>query len=162
MKKVVLIILVLVPVFCFAQSKKDLKSNKIKSETVTRTEQKDGVKITYKESYEEYDKNGRTIQKVEYSKSGDIKTKETFKYDAFGNVIEKTEYAKKDGKNMSMKYKYDANGQKIEEQEFDSEGNLMQKRVHTYNGKGLKTESRELNPQGEARWVKTISYTRFE
>ena len=134
--------MVFLPVFVFAQSKTELKSNKIKSKTVEKTEQKDGQTITYKEFYEEYDKNGRTVLQIEYSKSGEIKKKETFKYDSFGNEIEKTVYEKKSGTTVKTVTKYDANGEKAEETVYDSAGQIMQKQTYTVDNKGFRKEAK--------------------
>jgi hypothetical protein len=161
MKKSILFILVFIPVFIFAQSKNEIKSNKIKSKTIERTEQKDGQTVTYKEFYEEYDKSGRTILQIEYGKSGEIKKKETFKYDSFGNEIEKTEYDKKSGATVKTVTKYDANGEKTEEIVYDSVGQIMQKQTYTVDNKGFRKEAKEYNSKGELRWKKTYTYTSF-
>jgi hypothetical protein len=161
MKKIVIFLMVFLPLFVFSQSKTELKSNKVKSKTVERTEQKDGLTITYKEFYEEYDKNGRTVLQIEYSKSGEIKKKETFKYDSFGNEIEKTVYEKKSGATVKTVTKYDANGEKSEEIVYDSAGQITQKQTYTVDNKGFRKEAKEYNSKGELRWKKTYTYTGF-
>ena len=88
------------------QTKKEAKANKIKSTTVWQADNSNGTAVTYKESYEEFDKDGRTTMKVEYDKDGTIKRKETAKYYAFGNKTEETLYDLKDSKNEKKIYKY--------------------------------------------------------
>lgn len=161
MKKIILLFLVFIPIFIFAQSKNEIKTNKIKSKTVERTEQKDGQSVTYKEFYEEYDKNGRTVLQIEYSKSGEVKKKEMFTYDSFGNEIEKTVYEKKSGATVKTVTKYDANGEKIEEIIYDSAGQITQKQTYTVDKKGFRKEAKEYNSKGELRWKKTYTYTSF-
>jgi hypothetical protein len=161
MKKILIIALVILPILGFSQSKKDIKANKIKSTTVEKTEQKDGVTVTYKETYEEYDKNGNTIVKIEYNKAGEIKTKENLKYDGFGNVIEKSEFDKKSGKTEKTTYKYDANGEKTEEIAYASDGTIKSKQVFVKDSKGMKKEAKEYNSKGELRWSKKYTYAKF-
>ncbi len=62
-----------------AQSKKELKANNIKSITVWQADAKNSKVDGFKESYEEFDKNGRTIVKTEYNKEGTVTKKETNK-----------------------------------------------------------------------------------
>jgi hypothetical protein len=161
MKKILIIALVILPILGFSQSKKDIKANKIKATTVEKTELKDGVTVTYKETYEEYDKDGNTIVKIEYNKAGEIKTKENLKYDGFGNVSEKTEFDKKSGKTEKITYKYDANGEKTEEILYSSDGTVNRKQVFVKDSKGLKKETKEYNSKGELRWSKKYTYTKF-
>ncbi|HNQ68285.1 MAG TPA: hypothetical protein PKN32_07895 [Bacteroidales bacterium] len=161
MKQVLFFVIALLPVFVLAQSKKEVRDNKIKSTTIEKTEQKDGQSITYKEFYEEYDKNGNTILKIEYSKAGDIKKKSTYKFDNFGNVVEKTEYDRKSGATVKTTTKYDAMGEKSEETETDSEGNIIQKQTYKVDGKGLRQEAKEHNGKGELRWIKKYTYETY-
>jgi hypothetical protein len=161
MKKIIFFLLMIVPVVGFTQSKSEIKANKIKSRTTERTEQKDGVTVTYKEFYEEYDKNGNTVLKQEFNKSGELKSKETCKYDSFGNLTEKTDYEKKSGKTVKTVYKYDSKGEKTEETETDSEGNILSRQVYTSDNKGMRKEAKEYNSKGELRWVKKYAYTSF-
>jgi len=153
--------MVIVPLIGFSQSKKEIKDNKIKSTTVEKTEQKDGVVVTYKETYEEYDKNGNTIVKIEYNKAGEIKSKENNKYDGFGNVTEKTEFEKKSGKTVKTTYKYDAKGEKTEEIVYDTDGVIKSKQIFVKDNKGLKKETKEYNSKGELRWSRKYTYAKF-
>lgn len=161
MKKFVIIMMVLIPIIGISQSKKEIRDNKIKSTSIEKTEQKDGQSITYKEFYEEYDKNGNTILKIEYSKAGDIKNKSTYKYDNFGNVIEKTEYERKSGETTKTLTKYDAMGEKSEETETDNDGNILQKQTYKVDNKGLRQEAKEYNGKAELRWIKKYTYETY-
>lgn len=161
MKNLALVLILLLPFFAIAQSKSQLRTNKIKSRTIEKTEQKDGQTITYKDAYEEYDKNGRTIIKIDYSRSGEIKKQENFKFDSFGNEIEKIEYERKTGLTLKTVSKFDANGVKIEEIVYDSGGQVLQKQTYSSDNRGLRKESKEYNAKGELRWKKTYSYTTF-
>jgi len=161
MKKIVVFAIALLPIFAVAQSKKEVRDNKIKSTTVEKTEQRDGQTFTYKDSYEEFDKNGNTILKIEYSKSGEIKKKYTFKFDSFGNEIENTKYDRKSGGTIKTETKYDAMGEKSEETETDSEGNVLQKQTYKVDNKGLRQEAKEYNAKGELRWIKKYTYANY-
>jgi hypothetical protein len=161
MKKIAFLLLLVIPMFAFSQGKKDIKANKIKSRTISATEQKDGVPITYNESYEEYDKNGNTVTKIDYTKSGEIKNKQTFKYDSFGNTTEKVDFDKKSGKTLKTTYKYDAKGEKTEELVTDSQGNTVEKIVYIYDAKNLRTQSKEYNSKGEIKEIKKSTYIYF-
>lgn len=153
--------MVLLPIVGFAQSKKEIKNNKIKSKTIEKTEQKDGQTYTYKDSYEEFDKNGNTILRIEYSKSGEIKKKSNYKFDSFGNLIEETKYDRKNGTTITTKTKFDTNGEKLEETEIDAGGNVLQKQVYKTDDKGLRIEGKEYNADDELRWVKKYTYETY-
>ncbi len=161
MKNLVIVLMVFIPLLGMSQSKSELKASKIKSRTIERTEQKDGVTTTYKEFYEEYDKNGYTILQQEFNKTGEVKSKDTYKYDNFGNVSEKVEYDKKSGNTVKTVYKYDANGEKIEETDYDSGGSVKSRQVYSVDSKGLKKETKEYNSKGELKWIKKYSYSTF-
>ena len=158
MKNLTILLFIFIPLFSFSQSKAEIKANKIHSSTVHKTEQKDGQTISYKESYEEYDKNGNTILKIEYTKSGDIKKKQTYKFDKFGNEIERTDFDRKSGQTVKKTIKYDPNGEKSEETSYDSEGNLIEKVTYKVDSKGLRLEAKEYNAKGELKWVKKYTH----
>lgn len=125
---------------CFSQSKKEAKANKIKSTTVWQADNENGKTNTYKESYQEYDKNGNTITKIEYSKEGTIKKKETTVYDANQNKTAETEYDLKNNINKKKTYKYNALNDKTEEIEYNATTNaIIKKTTYTYNANGDKT-----------------------
>ena len=88
LKYVVVILLVVVTVVVFSQNKKTAKSHKLKSSTVWQTDIDNGKSVTYKDSYEEFDKNGHSLQKIDYKKDGTVKKKSTAVYDNFQNKIE--------------------------------------------------------------------------
>ncbi|MEI6123071.1 MAG: hypothetical protein WCQ95_05515 [Bacteroidota bacterium] len=157
---VVLFVSLIVTVSLQAQSKKELKANNIKSITVWQADAKTDKADGYKESYEEYDKNGRTIVKIEYNKDGSIIRKETAKFDAYGNKIEETIYNTKenakDNKNEKRTYKFNANNDKTEEVEYNA-GVLVKKTIFSYNANGNK--STEMVYDASGKLTKKITYS---
>lgn len=120
------------------QSKKDRKKNKIRSCTESFSETKDGKTVAYKLSYEEFDKSGRSLLKIDYKPDGSIEKKESVKYDSYGNKVEeilqditKNKYSKK----LS---KYNVHNDKTEEVEYDEAGVILQKTSYMYSAGGNK------------------------
>ncbi len=162
---IILFIVLLIGSAAPCQSKKERKKYKIKSTTEWETIDIDGKSATYKTSYEEFDKAGRTIVKIEYASDGSISVKYTAVYDNYGNKTTETEFDA--GKKRNIKrtsrynalkdkteeteynasgeilkktvFAYDANGNKISETETDAAGNLLKKTLFSYNAKNLKT-----------------------
>lgn len=146
LKRLLFICISFAPVFIFAQSKKEVKNLKIKSCTETTTEYANGKELTFKNSYEEFDKNGNTTVLIEYNTDGSVKRKNTAKYDNNKNKIEETEFEKKtnksltETKNTKVAYKYNANNDKTEEINYDpATGAIVKKIVFSYNASGKKT-----------------------
>jgi len=159
----------------YAQKKKEIKENKIKSITTWQANKKDAKAEGYKLEYTLYDRSGRWLEKIDYNKDGSIDKKETVKYDAYDNKIEETKFvAKQSGSvNKKVTYKYNANGDCTEEVEYkagvvtkksvytnnangkktvemvyDGAGNLLKKHVYTYNSKGMKETRQTFNKDG--------------
>lgn len=120
------------------QSKKDRKKSKVKACTESFSEMKDGKTSTYKISYEEYDKNGRTVLKLDYNPDGSVDKKETTMYDNYGNKIEETSRNLKKDKYTRKVSKYNAHNDKTEEVEYDKSGNVVKKTTYMYSGGGNK------------------------
>ena len=164
-RTIILLIALLIGSAAPCQNKKERKKYKIKSTTEWETTNVDGKSATYKTSYEEFDKAGRTVVKIEYAPDGGISGKYTAVYDNYGNKTTETEFdagKKKDIKRTSRYnalkdkteeteynaggeilkktvFEYDANRNKISETETDAAGNILKKSLYTYNAKNLKT-----------------------
>jgi hypothetical protein len=149
-----------------AQSKKEVKKNKIKSITEYRVVVVNGGPVSLKSSYEEFDRSGHTTLQTEYDKQGTMKSQQAFQYDLEGNRTEETEYdssgalrkrtaitynssgdkateTEYDGKGAVVKktrYNYNAEGDNIEETVSDAGGNTLKRTVYVYNSRDLKTE----------------------
>jgi hypothetical protein len=187
MKYKIIILLLLISILSFGQSKKEAKKNKIKSTTVSQTIYDNGNPVTYKDSYEEFDKNGNTLIKIEYKKDGTVKHKETARYDIYNNKIEETEYDADDQTNKRKTYKYNAFNDKIEETEYnaagaitkssaytyntdgdratevitDESGKVKKKNVYTFNSNHLKVEKQSFNISNKLESLKKWSYEYF-
>ena len=167
MKKFVVLFFLLTSVSCllssaFAQSKKVIKNNKIKSITETVTETVNGKETTRKDSYTSYDKNANITAKEDYRKDGTLKHKETAKYDSNGNKLEETMYDAAETqlnpeKNTKHVSKYNMDDNKTEELEYDASGKLVSKTQYSYNGKGEKILEVTFDALGKL--IKKVVYT---
>lgn len=158
MKKIVLLFLILAFSYAAsAQSKKEVKTYKIKSTTVWKADNKNGETITNKDTYEEFDKDGQTILMIEYKADGTIKTKKTTKYNADGDETEECEY---DASGLTQKtvFIYNANGDKTSEVITDASGNTVEKIIYTYDAKGLKETKQTYNAANILESVKKYIY----
>ncbi len=142
----------------FSQSKKDIRNNKIVSETAVITITESGKEISYKDSYTLYDKNGNVIEQTEYNRDGSIKNKETNKFDANKNKIETTEYNEKDKTTTKTTFVYDKNDNKILETEYDNKGKIIKQSAYIYNNKGFKTEKRTVDGNKKLIAIKKHTY----
>jgi hypothetical protein len=156
------IILILILAFSspalFAQSKKDIRENKIFSETVYNTKSADRKEV--KDTYTVYDKNGNAIEKVEYNKEGLVKKTEK---NTFNSNKDKTEESVFDasGKLKSRTaYVYNSNGDKIGEIEYDGSGVIIKQSITTYDAKGFKVEKKIYDGNKKLITVKKYVYTK--
>ncbi|MES2590703.1 MAG: hypothetical protein V4608_02375 [Bacteroidota bacterium] len=162
--------LVIVTLFSFAssyaQSKKDIKNNKIKSITEYVTITENGKENTYKAYYIAFDKNFEVTEETEYNSSGNVKKKSTAKFDANENKMEETYFYqnRKNQKNtdeiinLKTVYKYNAHNDKVEENEFDgTTGALIKRQIYLYNNKGEKSAEETYN--ADKKLIKKSTFT---
>jgi hypothetical protein len=142
-----------------AQSKKDIRDNKIVSETSFVTTMENGKETTYKESYTIYDKKGCVTEQTEYTKEGAIKRKETNKYNINKDKTEEVVYDGKDKTTQKTTFLYNANGQKIAEIESDGSGKIMKQSMILYNANGLKTEKKTYDANKKPISSKKYTYS---
>ena len=138
-----------------AQSKKEIKKNKITSVTVTEV---NGGK-TINDSKTVYDGEGEVTEKAEYSKDGSLKKTMKYKMNNLGDVVEEEEYDEKNVLKEKTQIKYNALGDKKEELVYDAGNKLLKKHVYVYDAKGLKTERKTLDASGKLLSTKKYSYT---
>jgi YD repeat-containing protein len=147
----------------FSQSKKDLKNNKVQSETSFVTINENGKEITYKDSYTTYDKEGRVVEETDYYKDGTIKQKKTNKYDSQKNKIEETSYDAKDpakGESYTKTtFFYNKNNDKIGEIEYDAKGKIIKQSLIKYGNRGLKSERLTYSADKVLISTKKFTYT---
>jgi hypothetical protein len=159
MTRILIVIILLIAGFTApCQTKKERKKNKIKSTTEWETAVTDGKTATYKVSFEEFDKDGRTITKVEYSPDGSVTFKSTVKYDGFGNKTAETEFDPAKKKNLMWTYRYNAMKDKTEESEFNADGTLRKKTVFSYDASGNRITETETDPSGKILKKSTFTY----
>ena len=61
--------------FLIAQSSKDISKYKVKAVTNTITKLVEGKEVTFKDSYERYDKNGNMLEEIKYDEKAEQKRK---------------------------------------------------------------------------------------
>jgi hypothetical protein len=147
----------------FAQSKKDISKNKIRSVTENVVLYGKGKETSYKESYTLFNKAGKVLEEVNYNLDGSIHKRDAFKYDNDKNKIEEVVYKeaederKKPAENKKTISKYNKNGDKIEETEYDGTGKMLGKTIYAYNNFGEKVS--ELHYDGGGIVNKKVKYT---
>lgn len=140
-----------------AQSRKEIRENKIISETSFVTSNENGKEVTYKDSFTVFDKNGNISEQTEYNKEGGIKRKETNKYNANKDKIEEVVYDGKDQTTRKTMFLYNSNFQKTGEIEYDNSGNVIRQSMILYNAKGLKSEKKVFD--ANKKLIATKKYT---
>jgi hypothetical protein len=147
----------------FAQSRKQIKELKIKSETETTILYKDGKEtVTYKSEYSTFDKEGNTLTQIEYNQDGSVKRKETNKYAGKEKSEEIIEHPGSSSDNDQKKYKrttwkFNSSGDKTEEVEYDAAGNVTKKTTYAYNAKGNRLF--EVEYDGAGKMIKKTAYS---
>ncbi|MEI7724588.1 MAG: hypothetical protein WCK09_05755 [Bacteroidota bacterium] len=139
------------------QSKKERKKNKIKSTTEWETTTIEGTATTCKTSYEEFDKTGRSIVKIDYAPDGSVSAKTTATFDSYGNKTAETEFDAEKKKDLKRTFRYNALKDKTEETEYHANGEIVKKTVYTYDASGNKLSETETDAAGSL--IKKSIYT---
>jgi len=142
----------------FAQGKKEIRNNRITSEMVYTTKIADGKEL--KDSYSVFDKNGNTIEKVEYNKDGIIKNTEKYTYSANKNKIEEKIYDGTGKLTSRTSFVYNSSEEKIGEIEYDGNGNIIKQSYTTYDSKGFKIEKKIFDSNKKLISVKKYVYSK--
>lgn len=143
-----------------AQSKKKIREHKVVSETVYTTKTVNGKEVQIKDSYEEYDKNGNVVLKIEYNKEGAVKKTEKYKYNANKDKIEEIEYDGTGKLKSHFTYVYNSSGERIGEIEYDAAGKIIKQSLTTYDSKGFKVEKRIYDGDKKLIAVKKYTYAK--
>jgi|ERR1051326_4304161 hypothetical protein len=167
MRNAITLILAFVCLAAQAQSKKEIKTNKIKSTTEYTIQLVDGKEVNWKSCYMVFDKEGNTTEKTDFMQDGSVKKKNTAKFDSKGNKIEETNYVvkedkkpdeKPEGKNTKTVSKYNSGNDKVEEVVMDAtSGKPLKKTQISYNSNGDKTT--EVHFDGDNKLLKKEVYT---
>lgn len=153
-KVLIPILLICMSTSLIAQSKKDIKKNKIASVTVSEIT----AGKTISDSKTIYDSNGEVIEKSEYTKEGALKKTMKYKLNNLGDVVEEEEYDEKNSLKEKTLIKYNALGDKKEEMVYDGSNKLIKKHMYVYDAKGLKTERKTFDPSGKLISTKKFVY----
>jgi len=158
MKRILLITFcILALTVVYSQTKKERKKYKIRSTTEWETHTEGGKTTSFKSAYEEFDRSGRNILKIEYAPDGLIIHKETAVYDQYGNKTEESEMDIAKKKNVRRTFRYNAMKDKTEEVEYNGANGIEKKTEYTYDANGNKIKETELDPTGKL--VKRVLYT---
>lgn len=152
-----LVVSMFLVIFVSAQSKSERKKNKIKSVTEWETITTEGKTNTYKSLYEEFDRSGHNILKIEYGTDESILHKETAIFDIYGNKTEETVMDTDKHKNIRRVFKYNAFKNRTEETEYDDKGTVRKKTLFTYDSNGNKVGETINDAYGNC--IKKIQYT---
>lgn len=137
-----------------AQSKKDIKSNKVKSVTEVIVK---GDK-TYNDAFQSFNKNGNTLEEINYDNTGKIKERITYKYNNSNKKSEQITYDSSGKQKERETYKYNADDEKVEENLYNGNNILISKSVFSFNNKGLKKQKKTYDAQGTLIQSKTYQY----
>lgn len=148
----------------FAQSKKKLRTYGITKKTETLVKYENGVAgEPYVAETESYDADGEWIERVDYQKSGGIKTREVRRYEK-GNIVEeiKDEPQEKEWTEKTPDYKHRVyvfdKDKLMEERELNRKGELKEKKVYTYNKYGDEISEVTTDDKGELEQTETYTY----
>src|SRR5437868_1908222 len=138
-KKLILFFVAFISILSInAQSKKDLKKNKVKSFHQVHTSIENNKETTVDALVQKLDGNGNVLEEINYDKEGKIKSHFTATYDKNGDKSEEVVFDE-DGKIKKKKaYKYNAKGDRTEESHMDASGKLTEKIIYSYNANGDK------------------------
>ena len=120
--------------FVNAQSKKELKENKIKQITTYNYVNKLGKTYKIKDNYRVYNEKGYLVKEVEYNKEGKLK--------------------------FVKKYYYNSDSDKIKEELFDNTNKLEKTTLYNYKD-GLKISKKVLNTKGDLISKKEFEYIHY-
>jgi hypothetical protein len=158
-----LVILLLATFVLSAQSKKQIKEQKIKTCTEMTTLYEGGKETsTYKSGFRTFDKEGNTTEDTEFNTDGSVKRKEITKYSGKNKVEEVVDQrGDKEADNApkpykKLTYKYDGDGDKTEEVEYDAAGTVVKKTTYAYNKNKDKTF--EMVYDGAGKLLKKTAY----
>lgn len=153
----------------FAQKKKEMKKNGIKTLTITEvyanygteelplpTEEQPNTKTLLAEK-NFFDREGRVTEKWNYTE-GVLKSVTRYKYNSENEVTEETAYDDKNVLQEKQSIKYNAKGQKIEELVTDKAGKQLKKHIYSYAANGLKTERKTYNATNILVLTKKYTY----
>src|SRR3954464_15877640 len=93
----------------FAQSKKDIKNNKIKSVKITNAKENNGEMTEKNESFTKYDKAGNEIEEVNYLETGEFKSRIERTFNKNNDVTLEEHFDKNDKMVKQVKTKYNVN-----------------------------------------------------
>jgi hypothetical protein len=143
-----------------AQSKKEVRNYGISSAVETRILYKNGIEIKrFIKEKRAWNKNGRLILEEQYSKNGEIQSRETFIWNKDVLIEETLENFSKEksAKQEFIKRTYSIKKKKVtEEKLFNKQNELIGRIAYSYNRFGDKTEELEYSASSEL--LKRISY----
>lgn len=159
-KTTALILFTFYTLFLNAQSKKDIRNNKISAITTITTNFENGKEISYKDCSTIFDKNGNIVEETEYFSNGTIKSKKKYKYNSDKNKIEEIEYDGKTKSTTKTIYSYNSEKNKISEVTFNENEVIIKKTIYIYDKNGLRIEKKTFDENNKLTSVKKYIYTK--
>lgn len=126
-----LILIIVIPISCFSQSRKDIKKKQLQSKSVYEYFIEEGIKDPVLETYEVYDTTGNVIELKEVSKEGVVKSWQKFSYDSKRNKIEELTLDQKGKVEEKVVWVY-KDGLVVEKRYFDSKDRLVKRKEYKY------------------------------
>lgn len=151
--------IVSIPAVSLAQNKKDLRKYGVKSVTEIVTKTEEVKEITFKDSYQRFDKNGNAIEEINYRKDGTTKERIIRKFDEGNNLVQEEIFDGSGKLIQKLINTYNIDEEKTSETEFDGNGQEVKKTLILYNNKGLKTEKKVYDKSGKLVMLKKYHYT---
>jgi hypothetical protein len=146
--------------------KKRLKQGKVQRIITMQKKQVDANLV--KQVEEVLDKDGNTLEELNYDDDGELEGKIRYKYDTFSNLLEKEVFAReKNGNSKAVvlkekrAYQYNGFNELTEEQVYNEMGALGKKYVYEYNRFHLLTVRTTYNSENKVIQIKKYIYEKF-
>lgn len=128
---ILILLLLLVPAFAYAQSEEVISAKKIESQTVYEYFVEEGIKNPLIERIEKYDKSGNMILEKEMNKLGEVRLWKEYKFDAEGNKVEETVLDAKGNQEERTEWIY-KDGLVSEKKYYDEKDRLTKRKEYKY------------------------------
>jgi hypothetical protein len=159
MRKLVVILFALIPVFTIAQSRKDIKAAGIKAITEYKTEYKTGQEKKIRQSETKYDAEGNEGEVTEYDDFGKITKHEKYTYNENNDKVTIVEYDAAGKVKKTTRNTYNSNNDKVTITEYDGAGKMKKTTKYSYFSK-FKTGKEVYDGNNKLTSKKTYDYTR--
>lgn len=162
--RILCLLFVTIGIASFAQSKKKLRTYGITKKIETLVKYENGVASEpYVSETESYNSDGEWIERVDYQKNGDVKTREVRRFEN-GIIVEeiKDQPQEKEWTEKTPAYKHRVyvfeKENLMEERDLNRKGEVKEKKVFEYNKYGDEISETTFDKNGELEQTRTYSY----